>query len=300
MNTLNAIHPGALPSFNSVATTAFLPLLVMIGGFLFAQTRRRASRLAKPPFGLNLQHFGISRILQLAFSVLLLALAGILALPNAQAQNQPKPSYEWGGESFETMYHRKINFLGLAYSWYKSYEREDKLHSKISRVLSYARSETYYSKETIETYGITSSRIKTTERKNGTCYTEYWNFWEDEDGDDTNYWRENNQCFLSINAPDCKGSWTERSSVQKTEFVQRPYLYAKTSPQQIGRVSWDFVFQFTKYNRRSRNIGTDVCTTTITLNGPSVTKIFVPCSGRRSRWSSTKYVCYDGVSIYEN
>lgn len=295
MNTLNAIHPGALPSFNSVATAAFLPLLLMIGGFLFTRTRRRILHLAKMPAGRNLPHFGISRILQLAFSVLLLALAGILALPNAQAQNQPKPSYEWGGESFETVYHRKINFLGLAYSWYKSYERENKLHSKMSRQLSYARSETYYSKETIETYGITSSRIKTTERKNGTCYTEYWNFWED--GPD--YWREN-QCFLSINAPDCKGSWTEKSSVQKTEFVQRPYLYVKASPRQVGRVTWDFIFQFTKYNRRSRNIGSDVCTTTLTLNGPSVTKIFVPCSGRRSRWSSTKYVCYDGVSIYEN
>ena len=85
------------------------------------------------------------------------------------------------------MHHRKINFLGLAYGWYKSYEREDKLHSKISSELSYARSETYYSKETIETYGITSSQIKTIERKNGTCYTEYRNFMEDEDGDNTNY-----------------------------------------------------------------------------------------------------------------
>ena len=44
MNTLNAIHPDALPSFNSVATAAFLPLLVMIGIFLFARTPRLASR----------------------------------------------------------------------------------------------------------------------------------------------------------------------------------------------------------------------------------------------------------------
>lgn len=300
MNTLNAIHPGALQSFNLVATAAFLSLLLMIEGFLLTRTRRRASHLAKTPAGRNLPHFRISRIIQSAFSALLLALAGILALPNAQAQNQPKPSYEWIGESFETMHHRKINFLGLAYSWYKSYEREDKLHSKISSELSYARSETYYNESTIEIYGITSSQIKTIERKNGTCYTEYRNFLVVNGKKKTDYWRENNQCFLSINAPDCKGSWTEKSSVQKTEFVQRPYLYVESSPQQIGRVSWDFVFQFTKYNRRSRNIGTDVCTTTITLNGPSITKIFVPCSGRRSRWSSTKYVCYDGVSIYEN
>lgn len=44
MNTLNALHPGALPSFNSIATAAFLPLLVMIGGFLFARTWRRVSQ----------------------------------------------------------------------------------------------------------------------------------------------------------------------------------------------------------------------------------------------------------------
>ena len=91
MNTLNAIHLGALQSFNLVSTAAFLSLLLMIEGFLLTRTRRRASHLAKTPAGRNLPHFRISRIIQSAFSALLLALGGFWPCQMPKRKTNPNP-----------------------------------------------------------------------------------------------------------------------------------------------------------------------------------------------------------------